>query len=125
MPAGRRTEVYVEVADADEEQPLPTAADATVHWLHRDGVAAGRSDLLVETIRAAALPAGRMFAWVSGEASAVRAVRRHLVNERGVDKKQIAFTGYWRLHLSQDADSTPEDAADRAEVMAELAEANG
>lgn len=27
----------------------------------------------------------------------VRAMRRHLVAERGIDRAAITFTGYWRL----------------------------
>ncbi|WP_028934091.1 siderophore-interacting protein [Pseudonocardia spinosispora] len=111
------TLAYIEVADAAEEQPL-TGAD--VHWLHRDGLPAGRSELLVEAVRAAEFPPGTPFAWLAGESSAVRALRRHLVNDRGVNRKQIAFSGYWRLHLTQDDDPTTEDVAERAEIMAEL-----
>ncbi|OZM77518.1 siderophore-interacting protein [Pseudonocardia sp. MH-G8] len=122
MPAGQRAEVFVEVADAGEEQPLPTAAQARVRWLHRGDVPAGRSDALVEAVRAADLPAGAVYAWLAGEASAVRALRRHLVGERGVDKRQIAFAGYWRLHMTQDAGPTPEEESEAAEVMAELTE---
>jgi len=119
MPAAMPVQVFVEVAGPYEEQELPTAADVEVHWLHRDGLPPGRSSVLVDGIRAAAeWPAGEMFAWVAGEASGVRAVRRHLV-QRGVDKRQIAFTGYWRLRLSQDAEPTAEDVADQAELMAE------
>ncbi|HEY1972399.1 MAG TPA: siderophore-interacting protein [Pseudonocardia sp.] len=106
------TQVFVEVTDVSDELPLP---GAQVHWVHR-----GTAGLL-ETVRAARLPAGDGFAWVAGEASEVRAIRRHLVGERGLDRKRVAFRGYWRRHLTQDDDPTAEDAADRTEVMAELA----
>lgn len=53
-------------------------------------------------------------------ASMVRAVRRHLVGERGIAKRDIAFTGYWRLHLTQDDDPTAEDEADQAEIVAAM-----
>lgn len=122
LPAGLPVRVFVEVADPAAEQPLPTAAAARVRWLHRAGRPAGTGTGLVDAVRAAKLPAGPMFAWVAGEASAVRAVRRHLVTERGVDKRQIAFTGYWRRQLTQDADPTAADLADQAELLAELAE---
>ena len=111
--------MFVEVADAGEEQPLPTAATSPC-----GGCTATASPpvarTLVSAIRATELPPGPVYAWVAGEASGVRAVRRHLVGERGVDKKQIAFAGYWRLHLTQDADPAPEDAANAAEATAEL-----
>lgn len=124
-PAGAPVHVVVEVSDAAEEQPLPTAAAAHVRWVHRDGRPAGTGSALLDAVRAAEFPAGRVFAWVAGEASAVRALRRHLVGERGVDKRQVAFTGYWRRHLTQDADPTAADLADQAELMAELADQGG
>jgi NADPH-dependent ferric siderophore reductase len=35
-------------------------------------------------------------AWLAGEAGVIRTLRRHLVGERGVDRKAVAFMGYWR-----------------------------
>jgi len=32
----------------------------------------------------------------AGEAAAVRTMRRHLVSERGIDRRSVAFMGYWR-----------------------------
>ena len=37
-----------------------------------------------------------LYAWVAGEASVVREVRRSLVGPYGVDRRQVAFMGYWR-----------------------------
>jgi NADPH-dependent ferric siderophore reductase len=45
----------------------------------------------------AALKSARLYAWLAGEASAIKALRRHLVSERGVDRRAVAFMGYWRL----------------------------
>lgn len=36
------------------------------------------------------------YAWVAGEASVVRDLRRLLVRDLGVDRSQVAFMGYWR-----------------------------
>ena len=42
-------------------------------------------------------PAGDAFAaWIAGEAGAVKALRRLLVREHGVDRHRVAFMGYWR-----------------------------
>ncbi len=119
---GERVVVYAEVAGAAEEQRWETAAQVDVHWVHRGDTPPGRSTLLPDAVRVAEFPPDPVFAWVAGEASAVRSVRRHLVGERGIDRRAVAFTGYWRLHLTQDDDPTPEDATDEAEAVAELAE---
>ena len=43
-------------------------------------------------------PAGALpfYAWIAGEAAAIRDLRRYLVREVGIDRKQVAFMGYWR-----------------------------
>ncbi|SFW92250.1 siderophore-interacting protein [Amycolatopsis australiensis] len=102
---------FVEVADAAEEQPLP----GEVHWLHRDG--AGHGTKLVEAVREAKLP-GDAAAWLAGEAGMVRTLRRHLVGDRGLGKRAVEFTGYWRRRLTQDDAPTTEDLADAAEKLA-------
>ncbi|MER6362297.1 siderophore-interacting protein [Kitasatospora sp. NPDC001527] len=116
LPDGTATMVFAEVADRAEEQPLPGPAGTTVRWLHRDGAAPGRR--LVEAVATADLPAGTPFAWLAGEASAVRRLRRHLVEERGVPKASIEFSGYWRHRLTQDDAPTAEDLADARELLA-------
>lgn len=45
----------------------------------------------------AALKSARLYAWLAGEAGAIKALRRHLVAERGVDRRAVAFMGYWRV----------------------------
>ncbi len=40
---------------------------------------------------------GGCYAWVAGEAAVVRDLRRCLVAEDGLDRRSVAFTGYWRL----------------------------
>ncbi|WP_086843665.1 siderophore-interacting protein [Amycolatopsis kentuckyensis] len=107
--------VFLEVADAAEEQPLP----GEVRWLHRDGAEHGRR--LLEAVRDAKLPDGSVAAWLAGEAGMVRSLRRHLVGERGLAKGVIEFTGYWRRSLAQDDAPTPEDLADAAEKLADSA----
>ncbi len=37
-----------------------------------------------------------LYAWLAGEAGVIKTLRRHLVAERGVDRKAVAFMGYWR-----------------------------
>ena len=38
-----------------------------------------------------------VYAWLAGEAGVIKTLRRHLVSERGIDRKAVAFMGYWRL----------------------------
>lgn len=40
---------------------------------------------------------GEFYAWMAGEAATVKTLRRMLVSSHGVDRKRVAFMGYWRL----------------------------
>ncbi|RBY95820.1 siderophore-interacting protein [Blastococcus sp. TF02-8] len=37
-----------------------------------------------------------VYAWLAGEAGVVKGLRRHLVRDVGVDRRSVAFMGYWR-----------------------------
>ena len=56
---------------------------------------------LLWEIAAADDDAGDLYAWVAGEAGTVKAIRRHLVRERGIDRKAVTFMGYWKLGRSE------------------------
>jgi NADPH-dependent ferric siderophore reductase len=93
-------EVFVEVANAAEEQPLPTGPTTRAHWLHRGN--RGPGEPLVEAVTSSSAPCGpepaRCQAWLSAEAGAVREIRAHLLDERGLSRRMIYATGYWRAH---------------------------
>ena len=38
----------------------------------------------------------REYAWLAGEAGAITGLRRHLVKEIGLSRKQVSFMGYWK-----------------------------
>ena len=37
-----------------------------------------------------------LYAWIAGESAVVTSMRRLLVNGLGMDRRQVAFMGYWR-----------------------------
>jgi NADPH-dependent ferric siderophore reductase len=37
-----------------------------------------------------------VYAWIAGEAACVKEIRRHLVRGVGIDRRSVAFMGYWR-----------------------------
>lgn len=49
----------------------------------------------------------------------MRALRRHLVEERGLPGTAVEFSGYWRANLGQDDAPTEEDLAWAKERAAE------
>ncbi|MEU7551966.1 siderophore-interacting protein [Streptomyces sp. NPDC044571] len=104
LPEGRRVTAWFEVPHADDRLALRTPADADITWIVREeGAGRERTERLLEVVRAAELPAAEApYAWVAGEAGTIRAVRRHLVKERSLDRRAVRFTGYWRLGASEE-----------------------
>lgn len=70
---------------------VPAAAPATV----RELPALDDEDLVWEVPEAA--DDGGLYAWLAGEATAITTLRRHLVKGLGVDRRRVAFMGYWKL----------------------------
>ncbi|UGT54861.1 siderophore-interacting protein [Nocardia asteroides] len=94
LATGAVLRAYIEVAGPDDEQRFETRGDVRIDWVHRGARPHGAA--VVDAVCAATLPGGAPYAWISGEANLVKLVRRELVRERGVDKRAITFTGYWR-----------------------------
>ena len=44
---------------------------------------------------------GEFYAWMAGESATVKTLRRLLVSTHGVDRKRVAFMGYWRAGRSE------------------------
>jgi NADPH-dependent ferric siderophore reductase len=97
LPAGARVVVLAEVEDEADRIPLHTPAALTLHWVYRRGAepGAGVSPLL-EMLRSLTLPDGDFHAWVGCESGAAKALRTHLVAERGAHPKWTKASGYWR-----------------------------
>ncbi|MFJ2958786.1 siderophore-interacting protein [Streptomyces sp. NPDC087270] len=118
LPAGLPVRAFVEVGHPDDRVPLPTEADAEITWLVRGGH--DRTAPLLDAVRAARVPEGTVrYAWLAGESGCVRALRRHLVAERGLDRKSVSFTGYWRQGRTEDDLLTAAIAAAEDEATAE------
>lgn len=61
------------------------------------------ADLLWETAEPPSLGLDGVYAWLAGEAAVVRDLRRHLVRDRGLDRRSAAFMGYWREGRAESA----------------------
>lgn len=97
LPEGTRAQVFIEIARDEHRQPLTDLAGVTVTWISRYDTAPGDATLLLDAIRATEWWNGSVFAWVAGESTVVKTIRRYLVEERDVPKDRVDFTGYWRL----------------------------
>jgi len=91
LPAAAR-DVRAVVELPDRTWTYDVRGDLDVEWRYRQGSAPGST--LVSLVAQQPYPLD--YAWVCGEATAVRAVRRHLVDGWGLDRRSVTFSGYWR-----------------------------
>ena len=117
---------FIEIPDAADELPLDVGVNCSVTWLARNEQPAGsawtkaNASLVLPALSPAEQPLGdidvdtellwdspgeasgtHFYAWLAAEASVIKLLRRFLVSETGVDRKQVAFMGYWRLGKSE------------------------
>ncbi len=110
-PAGVEVRWLARTDDAYGARLIQAVTEWADEWVASNAAAA--SDAVGAAAEARELPAldddelvwevpvagdvGGLYAWLAGEASAITTLRRHLVNELGVDRRQVAFMGYWKL----------------------------
>jgi NADPH-dependent ferric siderophore reductase len=103
IPDDSPTWVVAEVDGPAEELDLPaTRADLRMTWVHRRRGAGEEPGLLLDAVSSLELPAGVGHAFVHGEASAVRAIRRHLLVDRALDAAMLSASGYWKLRRTEE-----------------------
>ncbi|SAI48811.1 iron utilization protein [Bordetella ansorpii] len=96
MPASARVIAVVETRQASAQLPLECAADLTLQWVHCAVDTSDGRTALERAVRRLQLPEGQGYTWAAGEYSAIRAIRQHLVQERGMDSASIRAASYWR-----------------------------
>lgn len=101
IPEGALTVVRLLCDGPEHEVALDTSGALDLQWLHRTGDESD-VDLLVGSVRELAFPRGRVHAFVHGEADEVRALRRHLLTERGLDRKDMSCSPYWRRTMTDE-----------------------
>ncbi|MDY7103814.1 MAG: siderophore-interacting protein [Actinomycetota bacterium] len=101
VPEGTPAIAVVLVDDADHHLELTSPGDLTVHWVHRNDDP-GNHDLLPEAVEALELPAGRPHVFVHGEAGETRAIRKHLLGERGIAREHTSISPYWRRDFTDE-----------------------
>ncbi|GAA3233612.1 siderophore-interacting protein [Actinocorallia longicatena] len=77
----------------DEDSRLPLEGDVT--WLCRGEGSAHASENLVKAVAALDLPATGVVAYLAGEAKTCQAVKRHLITDRGWDRRSIQVKPFW------------------------------
>lgn len=123
LPPGMTGNAFIEVPSVDDIQGSFTRSGVSVQWLPRGSRPHG--ELLGTAVRGAvAIPAAGavvagqepedvnidetilwepaqaadapFYAWLAGEAGTIKELRRYLVRDAGINRKQVSFMGYWR-----------------------------
>jgi NADPH-dependent ferric siderophore reductase len=131
LPAGVVARAFIEIEDVADALDVRTTGAVTLTWLARNGAATGtvvesavrdwvrdhgsaltiapaRQDLEDIDVDVELLwdspeeaPGGHFYAWLAGESAMIKSLRRFLVSEVGVDRRRVAFMGYWRHGKSE------------------------
>jgi NADPH-dependent ferric siderophore reductase len=101
VPTDAEVIVRIVCDGPEHEVELPSPGRLDLAWLHRSGP--DHADLLHRSIQALAFPTGRVHAFVHGEAEEIRAVRRHLLVDRGMDRRDLSCSPYWRRTMTDEA----------------------
>jgi NADPH-dependent ferric siderophore reductase len=89
LPAGTSATVIVHVNDARDQREFKTDAAVRVEWV-------ASMESLVDRVRGLSFPTGDTHAWCAGEARAMAALRRILVEEKGLDRHAVRAAAYWK-----------------------------
>lgn len=103
MPADAAGIALLEVQDESEQLELTAPAGVELRWLHRGEKTAGTTDLLIDAVRALEWQPGRVQVFAHGERGAMKQLRPHLTDERGVDRTQLSLSAYWAYGRREDA----------------------
>lgn len=101
MPDGALVHAVLVCDGPDHEIDLPSPGDLRLTWLYRG--AALDAVLLADALRDLDFPSGRVHAFVHGEAEEIRAVRRHLLADRGLARSDMSCSPYWRRTMTDEA----------------------
>lgn len=129
LGADARGLAVIEVPTEEDTLPFTAPSGVTVKWLAREGKRGERltaevrdwvartcaarccdrceiasldlpdDDLLWEVPEGTSRDGGH-YAWLAGEAGVIKGLRRFLVGEAGMDRRRVAFMGYWRAGVA-------------------------
>lgn len=91
---GTRITAVIAVPGPQDEQTLQTAADLTLHWVHRPMHAAADPSALLAAVMPLTLGSGS-FAWIAAEALVAQRLRKHFLEDRGHAPGWLKASGYW------------------------------
>lgn len=102
LPADTRGHAIIEVAHADDIQELTTPAGLKIQWVINPHPGES-NDALVDAVRELAWLPGEASVWCACEFTAMRRLREHLRDARGITRQQLYISSYWQLGSNEEA----------------------
>lgn len=117
MPSTATGVAIIEVGGPDDEQPVSCPPGVKLRWLHRSAGRAGGTNaegtdaegtdaepgtLLTEAVRGLGRASRPVQVFAHGERSAMKAIRRLLQDEWGLEKREMSLSAYWALGRAED-----------------------
>lgn len=112
LPASVQAIVIIKVRSEDARIELPAECRVDLRWVIGEHLGATHAEsggpqspssgaetepgLLASELQGISLPRGEGYAWAAGEYGEIKAVRAHLIEERGIRKDRIRAASYWR-----------------------------
>lgn len=103
MPADATGVAFIEVQNQSEQLEVTAPAGIDVRWLHRGDSEAGTTSLLADAVQEMDWRAGRVQVFAHGERGAMKMLRPHLTQERGVERADLSLSAYWAHGRREDA----------------------
>ncbi|NDZ97261.1 siderophore-interacting protein [Streptomyces sp. SID6673] len=97
LPPEAHADVVVEIPTAADAQEIRSDATVRTRWLARDEAGARPGELLPDALASMARDRTYGYAWLACESSTAQRLRRHVVEDLGLDKGQVYFSGYWKI----------------------------
>ncbi len=98
LPEDAVAEVFIEIPEEGDRQPLESAAQVTVSWFERNGFDAASSTLLEDALVDFEQPDGDAHYWIATESRRARMMRKFVEEHLHVPRQWIRATGYWKAH---------------------------
>ena len=96
LPRDARGYAVIEVLSAEDQQEIDAPSGIDVRWLVNPDNEQ-ENTLLADAIREVDWLPGTPYPWFAGEFSTMRLVRRYFRDERGIDKRAMYVSSYWKI----------------------------
>lgn len=101
MPADARGYAVIEVLDEADIQPLTHPENVELHWVINPEPDP-RGEVIVDRIRQLEWLDGEPSVWAACEFSGMRNLRRYFKQEKGVGRRNLYVSSYWKIGISED-----------------------